>query len=29
MSDAMVTYTNLMQQDNEYTSQYLIRAKVV
>ena len=28
MSDAMVAYTNLMWQDDESTSQYLIRAKV-
>ena len=29
MSDAMVAYNNLMQQDDESTSQYLIRAKVL
>ena len=29
MSDTMVTYTYSMQQDNECTSQYLIRAKVL
>ena len=29
MSDMMVAYTNLRQQDDESTSQYLIRAKVL
>ena len=29
MSDTMVAYTNLMQQDDESISQYLIRAKVL
>ena len=28
VSDAMVPYNNIMQQDDESTSQYLIRAKV-
>ena len=28
MSDVMVEYNNLMQQDDESTSQYFIRAKV-
>ena len=29
MSDVMVAYTQLTQQDDESTSQYLIRAKVL
>ena len=29
MSDTMVAYTNLTHQDDEYTLQYLIRAKVL
>ena len=29
MSDVMVAYTQLMQQDDESTSQYLIRAKAL
>ena len=29
MSDVIVAYTNLTQQDDESTSQYLIRAKVL
>ena len=29
VSDVVVAYTNLMQQDDESTSQYLIRAKVL
>ena len=29
MSDAMVAYAQLTQQDDETTSQYLIRAKVL